>query len=98
MLLYIYLYVYNYMYMYIYMSCLICCCACALYMFHRGRVGNVLSIPFYVLTCKGMNTKATFALTLTSHTAPSALCPETTARAWHCHHGHTSHVTQRHQL
>ena len=60
-----YLYVYNYMYMYIYMSCLICCCACALYMFHRGRVGNVFSIPLYVLTCKVIDNKATLTLTLT---------------------------------
>ena len=42
------------------MSCLICC-ACALYMFHRGRVGNVLSIPLYVLTCKVIDNKATLA-------------------------------------
>src|SRR4029434_7393456 len=64
MLLYMYLYVYNYIYMYIYMSCLICCCACALYMFHRGRVGNVFSIPLSVLTCKVIDNKATLTLTL----------------------------------
>src|SRR4029434_1747434 len=64
MLLYMYLYVYNYIYMYIYMSCLICCCACALYMFHRGRVGNVFSIPLYVLTCKVIDNEATLTLTL----------------------------------
>ena len=29
------------------------------YMFHRGRVGNVLSIPLYVLTCKEIDNKAT---------------------------------------
>ena len=51
--------------MYIYMSCLICCCACALYMFHRGRVGNIFSIPLYVLTCKVIDNKATLTLTLT---------------------------------
>src|SRR4029434_7077755 len=44
------------------MSCLICC-ACALYMFHRGRVGNVFSIPLYVLTCKVIDNKATLTLT-----------------------------------
>ena len=48
------------------MSCLICCCACALYMFHRGRVGNVFSIPLYVLTCKVIDNKATLTLTLKS--------------------------------
>src|SRR4029434_8788199 len=44
------------------MSCLICC-AYALYMFHRGRVGNVLSIPLYVLTCEVIDNKATLTLT-----------------------------------
>lgn len=43
-------------------KCLICC-ACALYMFHRRRVGNVLSIPLYVLTCKVIDNKATLTLT-----------------------------------
>ena len=38
---------------------------CALYMFHRGRVGNVFSIPLYVLTCKVIDNKATLTLTLT---------------------------------
>ena len=38
------------------MSCRICC-ACALYMFHRRRVGNVLSIPLYVLTCEELTIK-----------------------------------------
>ncbi|TNN51007.1 Sodium-driven chloride bicarbonate exchanger [Liparis tanakae] len=28
-------------------------------MFHRGRVGNVLSIPLYVLTCEEIDNKAT---------------------------------------
>lgn len=32
-------------------------------MFHRGRVGNVLSIPLYVLTCKVIDNKATLTLT-----------------------------------
>src|SRR4029434_4721245 len=45
------------------MSCLICC-ACALYMFHRGRVGNVLSIPLYALTCEEIDNKATLTITL----------------------------------
>ena len=40
--------------------------ACALYMFHRGRVGNVLSIPLYFLTCKVIDNKATLILTLTT--------------------------------
>ena len=29
------------------------------YMFHPGRVGNVLSIPLYVLTCEEIDNKAT---------------------------------------
>jgi len=29
------------------------------YMCHRGRVGNVLSIPLYVLTCEEIDNKAT---------------------------------------
>jgi len=29
------------------------------YLFHRGRVGNVLSIPLYVLTCEEIDNKAT---------------------------------------
>ena len=32
------------------------------YMFHRGRVGNVLSIPLYVLTCEEIDNKATLTL------------------------------------
>ena len=41
------------------MSCLICCCACALYMFHRGRVGNVFIDSFVCLTFKEIDNKAT---------------------------------------
>ena len=54
---------YLYVYLYVGHACLICCCACALYMFHRGRVGNVLSIPLYVLTCKVIDNEATLTLT-----------------------------------
>ena len=57
------------------MSCLICCCACALYMFHRGRVGNVFSIPLYVLTCKVIENKATdFELKRTQVLASASVC------------------------
>ena len=37
------------------------------YMFHRGRVGNVLSIPLYVLTCKEIDNKATLTFDFDKH-------------------------------
>ena len=55
------------------MSCLICCCACALYMFHRGRVGNVFIDSFVCLTCKEIDNKATLTLTLTAGGGTSVL-------------------------
>ena len=41
-------------------KCIVLSVVPVLFMFHWGRVGNVISIPFYILTCEEIDNKATW--------------------------------------